>query len=363
MILDKIKKSLSNTQTQKAKSPKETLHASIDSMKELQSSLDLSQSLDILEQQIKNDAQLQRKSLFLYQKLHEVRQFLYGSDEQEPKKAEIHEIAIETYKTSFLQLMINNFPIFNFEARKEATQIFNNLIKLKMNNTYATVDYILSDHENQAIVFTLIEMCGNGQFCTLAGSMLRECIKHEKLAEFVLYSDHFYLLFDFVDHTNFEIASDAFITLKDILSRHKTLYATYMETHFDTFFTHYTRLLNSNNFVTKRQSLKLLAELLVDRTNFKIMIKFISIEGNLKLLMMLLLDKSKSIQFEAFHVFKVFVANPNKSKEIRDILSMNKKKLVKYLTGFQSDLKDESFNEEKQLIIETISNLEPSDDE
>jgi calcium binding protein 39 len=67
----------------------------------------------------------------------------------------------------------------------------------------------------------------------------------------------------------------------------------------------YTSLLQSPNYVTKRQSLKLLGEILLDRTNFNVMTRYISSEENLKLMMNLLKDKSKNIQFEAFHVFKV----------------------------------------------------------
>jgi calcium binding protein 39 len=92
----------------------------------------------------------------------------------------------------------------------------------------------------------------------------------------------------------------------------------------------YTGLLNSDNYVTKRQSLKvrsprararahvrtpvrltdagrsvqLLGELLLDRTNFNIMTIYISNPDNLKLMMNLLRDSSRNIQFEAFHVFK-----------------------------------------------------------
>lgn len=44
-------------------------------------------------------------------------------------------------------------------------------------------------------------------------------------------------------------------------------------------------LSQSKNFFTRRQSLKLLAELLLDRTNFNIMMKFISSKHNLKLVM------------------------------------------------------------------------------
>lgn len=71
------------------------------------------------------------------------------------------------------------------------------------------------------------------------------------------------------------------------------------------FFSAYSQLVQSTNYVTKRQSLKLLGEILLDRTNFKVMTRYISNEENLKVMMNLLKDKSKNIQFEAFHVFKV----------------------------------------------------------
>lgn len=76
-------------------------------------------------------------------------------------------------------------------------------------------------------------------------------------------------------------------------------------------------------------------------------------------MMNLLLDKSKNIQFEAFHVFKVFVANPNKSQPIKDILTMNKDKMVRYLQGFHKDreAEDEEFAEEKQLLLSEIQKL------
>jgi hypothetical protein len=47
-------------------------------------------------------------------------------------------------------------------------------------------------------------------------------------------------------------------------------------------------------------------------------------------------DKYKIIQFESFHVFKVFVANPKKPQQIIDILIKNKKKLITFLTNFHN---------------------------
>jgi len=89
---------------------------------------------------------------------------------------------------------------------------------------------------------------------------------------------------------------------------------------------------------------------------------YISNPDNLKLMMNLLRDKSKNIQFESFHVFKVisflffffsflnyfiqtfniyffqiFVANPNKAKPILDILLKNKEKLIGFLGNFQNE--------------------------
>lgn len=71
------------------------------------------------------------------------------------------------------------------------------------------------------------------------------------------------------------------------------------------FFANYAQLVASTNYVTKRQSLKLLGEILLDRANFKVMTRYIESEDNLKTMMNLLRDSSKNIQFEAFHVFKV----------------------------------------------------------
>ena len=125
------------------------------------------------------------------------------------------------------------------------------------------------------------------------------------------------------------------------------------------FFKLYTELLRSDNYVTRRQSLKLLGELLLDRSNVKIMmqvgglaacvsvcvrgggekrllvpglplvvsknwpavhhashppalsriarphLQYVADVDNLCLMMTLLKDPSRSIQFEAFHVFKV----------------------------------------------------------
>jgi len=192
------------------------------------------------------------------------------------------------------------------------------------------------------------------------GTMLRECARYEALAKIMLYADDFFNFFRYVEVSTFDIASDAFSTFKELLTRHKISCAEFLELNYDKVFSHYQRLLNSENYVTRRQSLKLLGELLLDRHNFTVMTRYISNPDNLKLMMIMLKEKSRNIQFEAFHVFKVFVANPNKPKPILDILLRNQEKLVDFLTRFHTDRsEDEQFNDEKAYLIKQIKELKP----
>lgn len=57
---------------------------------------------------------------------------------------------------------------------------------------------------------------------------------------------------------------------QELLTKHKILCAEFLETNYDKVFANYQGLLNSENYVTRRQSLKLLGELLLDRHNFTV---------------------------------------------------------------------------------------------
>lgn len=93
------------------------------------------------------------------------------------------------------------------------------------------------------------------------------------------------------------------------------------------------------------------------------MTRYISNADNLKLMMNLLRDRSRNIQFEAFHVFKVFVANPHKTRPIVDILIKNQEKLIHFLGNFHNDRQDdEQFNDEKAFLIKQIQELQPIQD-
>lgn len=103
-----------------------------------------------------------------------------------------------------------------------------------------------------------------------------QSIRHESLAAIVLNSPDLWKFFEVYVHLpNFEVGSDAFASFKDLLTRHKTLTAQFFTARFDQVFTAFNGLLTSENYVTRRQSLKLLGEVLLDRSNFDVMMKYI----------------------------------------------------------------------------------------
>jgi calcium binding protein 39 len=64
-------------------------------------------------------------------------------------------------------------------------------------------------------------------------------------------------------------------------------------------------LVQSESYVTKRQSIKLLGEILLDRANYNVMTQYVDSGEHLKIIMKLLRDDRKMINYEGFHVFKV----------------------------------------------------------
>jgi calcium binding protein 39 len=280
---------------------------------------------------------------------------LYGDGENDPSPDQVAQLSHEVYNNDLLQLLVLNIWRFEFEAKKDVSQIFNNMLRRQIGTRWPTVEYLCTREE---ILFALLKGYENTEIALNCGMILRECLKHEAQAKILLYSDRFFKFFDYVEISTFDISSDAFATFKELLTRHKQLVAQFLESKYDTFFTHYTALLTSANYVTKRQSLKLLGEILLDRTNFNVMTKYISNPDNLKLMMNMLRDRSKNIQFEAFHVFKVFVANPHKNRQILEILNKNKEKLVIFLQSFHNDRNDdEQFSDEKAFLLKQIQEL------
>ncbi|PVV03399.1 hypothetical protein BB560_002116 [Smittium megazygosporum] len=251
------------------------------------------------------------------------------------------QLAQEIYTTDVLVVLIPNLYKIKFER--------------VVGNREPTVGYLT---KRPSILKDLIRGYNHQESAMFCGSMLRESIKHESLLDIVLDSSEFFLFFNYVEIDNFDISSDAFANFRDALLRFKPRVCRFLMDNYENFFRHYEKLIVSTNYVIRRQSLKLLGEILLERKNFAVMTKYISSADNLVLIMKALADKSKSIQYEAFHIFKIFVANPNKAQPVYLILKNNKEKLVTFLEHFQVEKDtDEQFRDEKAFLVKEIKKL------
>ncbi|KAK5803135.1 uncharacterized protein LOC108457341 isoform X1 [Gossypium arboreum] len=284
-----------------------------------------------------------------------MRCMLSGDGEVEPNVEQISQLALEISKEDVISLVVHKLPILGWEARKDLVHCWSIFLKQQVDSKYCCVEYI---EKNLELLDFLVVCYDNKEIALNCGNMLRECIKFPSLAQYILNSASFVLFFKFVELPNFDVASDAFSTFKDILTKHASLVAEYLTGHYDEFFDLYEKLLTSSNYVTRRQSLKLLSDFLLEAPNVQIMKRYILEVRYLKIMMTLLRDSSKNIQISAFHIFKVFVANPNKPREIKIILAKNHEKLLELLNSLSGKgAEDEQFEEEKELIIKEIEKV------
>ncbi|CAI6334569.1 unnamed protein product [Periconia digitata] len=281
-----------------------------------------------------------------------------------------------------LYYLANNIHKLPFESRKDAQVIFSTAFRYK---PVGASDPQVLHHVIQFRPEIIISLCrgyDRRESAMPCGGVLREALKYDSIAALLLYDEPttdgktrdlgdvnpdepssgngvFWRFFDWIDKGAFEVSADAFNTFRDILTKHKALVAQYLQTNFDMFFTRYNAVLvQSESYVTKRQSIKLLGEILLDRANYSVMTQYVDSGEHLKIIMKLLRDDRRMINYEGFHVFKVFVANPNKSVAVQRILISNREKLLRFLPNFLEDrTDDEQFMDEKSFLIRQIEQL------
>uniref|UniRef100_A0A3Q4MFI0 Calcium binding protein 39-like n=1 Tax=Neolamprologus brichardi TaxID=32507 RepID=A0A3Q4MFI0_NEOBR len=259
----------------------------------------LKENLAIL---VKQDKKTDKASEEVSKCLVSMKEILYGSNDKEPHTETVAQLAQELYNSGLLIALVENLQVIDFEGKKDVCQIFNNILRRQIGTRSPTVEYFCS---HQEVLFILLKGYEMPQVALNCGIMLRECIRHEPLAKIVLHSEHFHNFFNYVEMSTFDIASDAFATFK----------------------------------------VTLFLLLLAVRSGARL-------EPDWTLTM----NFPPVLSFFCFP--KVFVANPNKTQPIIDILLKNQTKLIDFLSNFQKDrTDDEQFNDEKTYLIKQIRDL------
>ncbi|KAJ8689743.1 Hym1p [Pleurotus ostreatus] len=83
--------------------------------------------------------------------LQQIKAILYGDGDPIPEL--VAQLAQETYSTDLLHSLVVNISRFEFEARKDVVQIFNNLLRRQIGSRYPTVEYLCSKPE---IIFSTL---------------------------------------------------------------------------------------------------------------------------------------------------------------------------------------------------------------
>ncbi|CAR26587.1 ZYRO0B13310p [Zygosaccharomyces rouxii] len=290
--------------------------------------------------------------------------FILGDTDPRPNAESIDELYGAIYRAELFYDLLIHFGDLEFEARKEVTLIFSICLRYSKDNKLVTVDYLVSKPKTIYTMLRTVESAmqrktANDVFLTV-GNMIMECIKYEQLCRIILQDPQLWKLFDIVRFGNFETSTESLQILSSALTTHTKLVSKEFfnnENNMNKFIQNINKLMAHGSYVTKRQSTKLLASLIVIRSNNQLMNTYINSLDNLKLIMVLMTDKSKNLQHEAFNVFKVIVANPRKSKPVFDILVKNREKLLKYFETFGLECQEPTFIDEKEFIVQEIESL------
>jgi len=272
-------------------------------------------------------------------------------EEPERTAAEKSELLAGLLAADLPARMLAVLPKLDFEARKDVMRLFNLILQL---GTTPVFDYVRSHGQ---ILQLLLDGCADAEVALHSNMMLRSCTRHVELVVCLLEADFATGLLKLTQHQTFDISSDAFSSLRELLLTHKAAAAAHLEKHFREFFAMYNEHLQAEDYVTKRQALRLLGEILLDRRFMRVMLSYVSDEQFLQIHMNLLRDSSKAIQADAFHVFKIFAANPNKPPRVHQILLKNRERLVKLLDSMGKE-GDESFAQDRKAVVQALRALE-----
>ncbi|KAL2001116.1 hypothetical protein VTN02DRAFT_2221 [Thermoascus thermophilus] len=321
----------------------------------------------------------------LAKQLAHMKSTVQGTQEVETSPEQVQALVHAIIQEDLLFELARSIRLLPFESRKDTQTIFSHILRFKPahqqpNSDPPVISYIV--HNRPEVIVELCRGYEHSQSAMPCGTILREALKFDVIAAIILYDQSaegepairlselqpsivqsgeglFWNFFKWIDRGSFEVSADAFTTFREILTRHKSLVSGYLATNFDLFFSRYHSILvQSDSYVTKRQSIKLLGEILLDRANYNVMMAYVDSGEHLKLCMKLLKDDRKMVQYEGFHVFKVFVANPNKSVAVQRILINNRDRLLKFLPRFLEDrTDDDQFTDEKSFLVRQIELL------
>jgi calcium binding protein 39 len=283
---------------------------------------------------------------------------LQGTPEMEAEAGMVVALVSTIVADGLLPILVDNIHRLPFEARKDTQTIVSNVFRWRSPGSTSTEPDALREviHKQPELIVALCNGYSRRESASPCGGILKEALKWDAVAAVILYDEPmpngktvdiynevdtskpssgrgvFWNFFGWIDKSSFEISADAFDTFRLLLTKHKPLVSQYIGTNFDMFFERYNNILiRSESYVTKRQSIKLLGEVLLDRQFYEVMTRYVDSGDNLKLIMWQLKDDRRMVQYEGFHVFKVRLDH--------NVPRWMPQRFLSYTNQFSSDLR------------------------
>jgi calcium binding protein 39 len=139
------------------------------------------------------------------------------------------ELSKHLQQEGVIALLISSLDQLSVETRKDFVSVFGQLLK---KNYGGFTDYVAT---NSNLVDGLMQGYASEAALTY-GSLIRECLRYEPLAAYLLSSERLWDFFtSYVHIPNFDTASDAFNTLKELLTvpKHRHVAEEFMQRNCD----------------------------------------------------------------------------------------------------------------------------------
>lgn len=293
----------------------------------------------------------------------------HGAEEDEVCGSAREGVAKEDWQCFFYAALTADLPSgllarlgeLPFEARKDTMRLFAALLRCGTTEPGARDAVVRYVRTRPAIMRQLLQGCGCPEAALICGQMLHSCTRYEELVESLFEAGAALELVALTQHASFDVVAEAFASLRELLLVQTEVAAHSIEQHYVEFFTAFNSMLQAEDYVARRQGLRLLGDMLLSAEYVNVMLRYIGNDRNLRLQMNLLLDPSPMVQLGAFHVLKIFVANPEKPPRVEQILQRNSNRLCRRLEPLPSLRgEDEHLLEDVRAVVEILQAM-PSD--
>lgn len=282
---------------------------------------------------------------------------------RESSEEERLELINQICERQLLPLLVKSMPLLDFDSRIKIAQIVSNLVR------HEQISKLMAKPDlQQDFLRMLVSGAQQSRYPLPYLDMLEVCMFREKLAAQFLKSGLLaVLLHKLCLSPDFAISSGAFAVVQRFFIPPKKskpcdrrdAALMHIKINQKSFFEEMRKLLAEGDYAQQRLTLDILRPLFSRDENLEILMSFISDLENLKSVMMLMNIAKPRLCIDAYHIFKLFVVNPEMPRDIQYVLYNNKEKLKSLLLAVLTSLQNVGFDEDTKMVLTAIDRLSP----